>query len=95
MVADAFGAGALDDAPAVHPDAPVSDASGLDCHRGAGPHSGCEFTAGVADDRVRTFYVRQALKACPLHGHTSGDDRHLRSSDVVGRVGLEPTTGGL
>src|SRR5215472_6580501 len=52
MVAGAFGAGALDDAAAVHPDAPVSDEPGLDHHQGAGPHSGCEFPPGVADDRV-------------------------------------------
>jgi hypothetical protein len=43
VVAGAFGAGALDDAAAVHPDASVRDAPGLDRHRGAEPHSGCEF----------------------------------------------------
>src|SRR5260370_19217585 len=52
MVACAFGVGALDDAPAVYPDTPVSDLPGLDRHRRAQPHSGCEFPADVADDRV-------------------------------------------
>src|SRR5580700_7842412 len=52
MVAGAFGAGTFDDAAAVHPDAPVSDEPSLDRHRGAEPHSGCEFPPGVADDRV-------------------------------------------
>jgi hypothetical protein len=37
MVADAFGGGALDDAPAVYPDAPVSDLPGLDGHRRTRP----------------------------------------------------------
>ena len=49
MAAGAFGIGALDDAAAVHPDAPVSNAPGLDCHRGAEPHAGCEFPAGVVE----------------------------------------------
>src|SRR6266851_2350230 len=53
MVADAFGSGALDDAPAVYPDAPVSDLPGLDGHRRTWPHPWCEFPADVADDRVR------------------------------------------
>src|SRR5260370_21228263 len=51
MVADAFGAGALDDALAVYPDAPVSDLPGLDGHRRTWPYPGCEFPADVADDR--------------------------------------------
>src|SRR5271154_1323965 len=52
IVVAAFGAGAFDAAAAVHPDGPVSNAPGLDCHRGARAHSGCEFPAGAADDRV-------------------------------------------
>ena len=50
--ADAFGAGALGDAPAVYPDAPVSDLPGLDGPRRTWPHPGREFPADVADDRV-------------------------------------------
>ena len=30
-----------------------------------------------------------------LHGHKGANTGHRRSSDQVGRVGLEPTTGGL
>ena len=52
MVAEAFGAGALDDAPTVYPDAPVSDLPALDGHQRTWPHSRCEFPADVADDRV-------------------------------------------
>src|SRR5580693_9085917 len=52
MVADAFGARALDDARAVYPDAPVSDLTGLDGQRRTWPYPGCEFPADVADDRV-------------------------------------------
>src|SRR5579863_6382452 len=50
MVPDAFRAGALDNAPAVHPNAPVSDLPGLDGHRRTWPHSRCELLAGIADD---------------------------------------------
>ena len=46
-------------------------------------------------DRMRTFCVRWALKACPPQGHKGWLRGHRRSSDWVGRVGLEPTTGGL
>jgi hypothetical protein len=36
-----------------------------------------------------------AMKACPLQGHKGRITEHRRSSDWVGRVELEPTTGGL
>jgi predicted YcjX-like family ATPase len=50
MVPDAFGAGALDDAPTVHPNAPVSDLPGLDGHRRTWSHSRCELLAGLKGD---------------------------------------------
>ena len=52
MVAEAFGVGDLDEAPTVHPDAPVSDFPGLDGHRRTWPPPRCEFPADVAHDRV-------------------------------------------
>ena len=48
-----------------------------------------------AGKRASSFCVRRALKADPLASHKGRIMEHLRSSDWVGRVGLEPTTGGL